>query len=122
MDHHRQRKVVSLIPVGTEDLSMTSGLATKERAASRPAVNLEFDSEALDRHLDEAGIDVLIASSKHNIQYLLGGYRFFFFDTQDAAGLSRYLPLFIYFKSQPERTAYIRHRIETLEQEPRTIH
>ena len=29
----------------------------------------------------------MIASSKHNIQYLLGGYRFFFFDAHDADGL-----------------------------------
>jgi Xaa-Pro aminopeptidase len=101
---------------------MTSQLATKERAASRPALNLQFDSDALDRHLDEAGIDVLIASSKHNIQDLLGGYRFFFFDTQDAGGLSRYLPLFIYFKGQPERTVYVGHRMETWEEDLGTIH
>jgi hypothetical protein len=45
-----------------------------------------FDGNLLDRLLDEAGIDVLIATSKHNIQYLLGGYRFFFFDHFDAIG------------------------------------
>ena len=39
-----------------------------------------FDQAKLDRLLDEAGIDVLVVTSKHNIQYLLGGYRFFFFD------------------------------------------
>ena len=46
--------------------------------------------------LEEAGIDVPVVSSKHNIQYLLGGYRFFFFDHFDAIGLSRYLPLLVY--------------------------
>jgi Xaa-Pro aminopeptidase len=64
-----------------------------------------------------AGIDVLLASSKHNIQYLLGGYRFFFFEAQDAAGLSRYLPLFVYFKGDPERSAYVGNRMETWEEE-----
>ena len=39
--------------------------------------------------LHDAGIDVLVVTSKHNIQYLLGGYRFFFFDHFDAIGISR---------------------------------
>ena len=39
-----------------------------------------FDSARLDRLMDEAGIDVLLATSKHNVQYLLGGHRAFFFD------------------------------------------
>ncbi len=42
--------------------------------------------------MDEAGLDVLIATSRHNVQYLLGGYRFFFFDVMEAIGTSRYLP------------------------------
>ena len=33
------------------------------------------------------------ATSKHNVQYLLGGHRAFFFDYMDAMGLSRYLPV-----------------------------
>ena len=35
-----------------------------------------------------AGIDVLIASSKHNLQYLIGGYRFFFFEYNDAVAMT----------------------------------
>ena len=38
-------------------------------------------------------MDAAVISSKHNIQYLFGGYRFFFFDHFDAIGVSRYLPL-----------------------------
>src|SRR5882672_11954236 len=103
---------------------MTSKLATARAPRGQPAgagMPLQFDSDRLDELLDEAGIDVLIASSKHNIQYLLGGYRFFFFDTQDAGGLSRYLPLFLYFKGQPERATYIGHRMETWERDLGTI-
>ena len=59
-----------------------------ETEAAAQKNGLAFDSDRLDKHLDEAGIDVLIASSKHNIQYLLGGYRFFFFEAQDAAALA----------------------------------
>ncbi len=44
-------------------------------AAKQSDTTLSFDTEKLDRLLDAAGIDVLVASSKHNIQYLLGGYR-----------------------------------------------
>jgi hypothetical protein len=33
---------------------------------------IPFDVHHLDRLLDEAGIDVLVATSKHNVQYLLG--------------------------------------------------
>ena len=51
-----------------------------------------FDSARLDALLDEAGMDAVVISSKHNIQYLFGGYRFFFFDHFDAIGVSRYLP------------------------------
>ena len=53
--------------------------------------------------MEEAGIDALIVTSKHNIQYLLGGYRFFFFDHFDAIGVSRYLPILVYVKGHPER-------------------
>ena len=71
-----------------------------------------FDADRLDRLLDEAGIDVLVATSKHNVQYLLGGYRFFFFDTMDAIGVSRYLPILVYQKGKPENAAYIGNAME----------
>jgi Xaa-Pro dipeptidase len=49
-----------------------------------------FDATQLDRLMDEAGLDVLMATSKHNVQYLLGGHRSFFFDNMDAIGSGRY--------------------------------
>ena len=55
-----------------------------------------FDLRRLDALMDDAGLDVLILTSKHNVQYMLGGYRFFMFDTMDAIGLSRYLPILVY--------------------------
>src|SRR5271167_1755084 len=72
-----------------------------------------FATALLDRLMDEAGLDVLIATSKHNIQYLLGGHRSFFFDNMDAIGISRYLPAFVYPKGQPEKAAYFGHGMET---------
>ena len=78
---------------------------------------IPFDVNQLDRLLDEAGIDALVATSKHNIQYLLGGYRFFFFDTMDAIGVTRYLPALVYRKGRPEQSLYIGCGMESYERE-----
>src|SRR5208283_4559499 len=72
-----------------------------------------FDTARLDQLMDEAGLDVLVATSKHNVQYLLGGHRSFFFDNMDAMGISRYLPVFVYRKGHPEKAAYFGHGMET---------
>jgi Xaa-Pro aminopeptidase len=74
---------------------------------------IPFDSHHLDRLMDDAGLDVLVINSKHNIQYLLGGHRSFFFDYMDAMALSRYLPLLVYPKGAPEKAGYFGHRLET---------
>jgi len=76
-----------------------------------------FDTERLDRLMDEAGIDVLLATSKHNVQYLLGGHRAFFFESMDAMGLSRYLPVFVYAKGAPEKAGFFGHRMEGFQNE-----
>jgi Xaa-Pro aminopeptidase len=73
---------------------------------------IPFDHQRLDRLMEAAGIDVLLATSKHNVQYLLGGHRANFFDYMDATGVTRYLPVFVYPKGQPEKAAYIGHRLE----------
>jgi len=86
-------------------------------AFDKTAMKALFDTDKLDRLMDEAGLDVLIATSRHNVQYLLGGYRFFFFDVMEAIGTSRYLPAFIYQKGRPENAAYIGNRMEGFERE-----
>ena len=45
---------------------------------------IPFDHNRLDRLMEEDGIDLLLATSKHNVQYLLGGHRANFFDYMDA--------------------------------------
>jgi Xaa-Pro aminopeptidase len=67
--------------------------------------------------MDAAGFDVLLATSKHNVQYLLGGHRAFFFETMDAMGLSRYLPVFVYAKGAPEKAGFFGHRMEGFQNE-----
>jgi Xaa-Pro aminopeptidase len=89
-------------------------MALAEIPTRRP---VPFDAAQLDRLMDDAGIDVLIATSKHNVQYLLGGYRFFFFDTMDAVGVTRYLPALVYQKGRPENAAYVGAPLENFEKE-----
>jgi Xaa-Pro aminopeptidase len=91
-------------------------------AAQNPEGNevkppIPFDSRRLDRLMEEAGIDVILATSKHNVQYLLGGHRAFFFDYMDAMGLSRYLPVVIYPKGAPDKAAFIGHRLENFQRQ-----
>ena len=85
--------------------------------ATAQATSPPFDSARLDALLDEAGMDAAVISSKHNIQYLFGGYRFFFFDHFDAIGVSRYLPLFVYVKGRPDQSTYIGHAMESYEKD-----
>jgi Xaa-Pro aminopeptidase len=71
-----------------------------------------FDASRLDLLMEQTGINVLLATSKHNTQYLLGGYRFIFFSAMDAIGHSRYLPVVVYEKGRPENAAYVANRME----------
>jgi Xaa-Pro aminopeptidase len=88
------------------------------RTASHSAsATIPFDPKRLDQLMDDAGMDVLIATSKHNVQYLLGGHRAFFFDYMDAMGLSRYLPVLVYAKGAPDKAAYFGHRLENFQRE-----
>src|SRR5271169_2595947 len=66
-----------------------------------------FDTPKLDRLLDETGVDLLLAVTKHNVQYLLGGYRYFFFAHADAIGTGRYLPIVGYFPIKVDLGFYV---------------
>jgi len=86
--------------------------------ASREIAGLSsFDAKKLDRLMEEADLDALVVTSRHNVQYLLGGYRFFFFDAMEAIGVSRYLPVFVYQRGRPENAIYIGNRMEGFEKE-----
>jgi len=78
---------------------------------------IPFDHARLDRLMEAAGIDVVVATSKHNVQYLLGGHRANFFDYMDATGITRYLPVLVYPKGKPEKAAYFGHRLEKFQRE-----
>ena len=96
---------------------MNESRASLSSVTSKAAAAPRFDSARLDGLLDEAGMDAVVISSKHNIQYLLGGYRFFFFDHFDAIGVSRYLPFLVYVKGRPDQSTYIGQGMEAYEKE-----
>src|SRR4051812_34276152 len=87
---------------------MQENVARADRSRAIP-----FDAAKLDRLMEAAGLDVVVATSKHNVQYLLGAERAIFFDYMDALGVSRYLPVLIYPKGAPEHAVYVGHRLET---------
>ncbi|MCY3997048.1 MAG: Xaa-Pro peptidase family protein [Rhodobacter sp.] len=74
--------------------------------------DLPYSLDHLDALMDAAGIDVLLATSKHSVRYLLGGYQFIFFSAMDAIGHSRYLPVLVYVKGQPDGAAFIGNKME----------
>jgi Xaa-Pro aminopeptidase len=79
-----------------------------------------FDSAKLDRLMDDAGVEVVLATSAHNVRYLLDGYRFFFFEHMNAIGVSGYLPCVGYQRGYHENAFYIGNPMEarSLELEP----
>jgi Xaa-Pro aminopeptidase len=85
-----------------------------QEAASRPTPSraIPFDTAKLDALMDEAGIDVLVTTSKHNVQYLLDAERAIFFDYMDALGVSRYLPVLIYPRGAPAKAGYVGNPLE----------
>lgn len=78
---------------------------------------LSYDFDHLDALMDDAGLDVLLLTSKHNVQYMLGGYRFIFFSAMDAIGHGRYLPVVVYVKGDKDKTAYVANPLEKGENE-----
>jgi Xaa-Pro aminopeptidase len=70
-------------------------------------IRTPFDSRLLDSLMEASGVDWVVATSSHNVQYLLGGYCYFFYDHFSAIGLSRYLPLVGYPRGDPQRAFYV---------------
>ncbi len=92
-------------------------MALAESDGSRVAFHIPFDAAKLDTLLDDAHIDVVLATSKHNVRYMLGGYRFFFFAQADTIGTHRYTPVVGYVKGAPEKAFYIGSHLESWQQD-----
>lgn len=92
-------------------------MAAPETAVATSARDIPFDSGKLDALLFDAGIDLLLVTSKHNIQYLTGGHRFFFHDYADAVGVSRYMPVLIYPRGSATSSIYVANPMERYDRE-----
>ncbi len=80
-------------------------------------MDVPFDAQRLDRLMDAAGVDAVLACSPHNVSYLLGGYRFFMFAHGTVIGVSRYLPVLGYVRGAPERAFFVGNPLERGQQE-----
>jgi Xaa-Pro dipeptidase len=78
---------------------------------------MSFDGNVLETRLKDAGIDLVIASSKQNVQYFLNGYRFFFFAAgDDAIGRTSYVPALGYPVGRRSEAFYVGNPIESDQQ------
>ncbi len=72
-----------------------------------PGSPAPFDHARLDALLGAAGVDLLIATSPHNVRYLLGGYENYFFGSDPALAMSRYQPVVGYRVGRPESAFFV---------------
>ena len=56
-------------------------------AQPRQSASIPFNSKRLDLLMDDAGVDVLLITSKHNVQYMLGGHKALFFGVDGCVGI-----------------------------------
>jgi Xaa-Pro aminopeptidase len=75
-----------------------------------------FDSEHLDALMEEGGIDLVVATSKHNVRYLLGTHSFFS-EHFEAIGVDRFLPMVGYRRARSEEAFAIWSEMERWQHE-----
>ncbi len=66
-----------------------------------------FDSAKLAHLMDEAGVDLLLASTRHNVRYLTGGYVYHFHERGQRMGSSQYLAFVGVPRGRIEDACYI---------------
>jgi Xaa-Pro aminopeptidase len=71
-----------------------------------------LDLRRLDETLAEAGVDVVLLSSRHNVAYMLDGHRFSFFDGEDALGKGRFTPICGYVPGRLDQAFYLANLLE----------
>ncbi len=66
-----------------------------------------FDAKKLDGLMEEAGLSLVLASTRHNVRYLTGGYYFHFYERFTRIGRSQYLPFVGLPRQRLEEAFYI---------------
>src|SRR4051794_5032272 len=72
-----------------------------------------FDASKLAGLMEEAGVDLVLASSRHNVRYLTGGYVYHFNERCQRAGSSQYLA-FVGVPRKVEDAFYVGSGMEKL--------
>src|SRR5438094_9872989 len=54
-------------------------------------MSVPFDANKLRNLMDEAGVDLILATTRHNVRYLTGGYVYHFNERCQRAGSSQYM-------------------------------
>jgi Xaa-Pro aminopeptidase len=83
-------------------------------------MKVPFDQARLDEILARERVDVVIATSRHNVRYLLGSYSSFHRHF-DAIGIDRYQPAVVYRRGAPEQTLAVGAPIDRAEHEARPL-
>ncbi len=68
---------------------------------------IPFDAKKLNTLMEEAGLDLLLASTRHNVRYLTGGYYFHFHARFTRMGRSQYLSFVGLPRERPEDAFYV---------------
>ncbi len=71
-----------------------------------------YDQTKLERLMEEAGVDLILAHTPHNLRYLTGGYYFHFRERIAAIGPSQYLPFVGIPQKRTETSFQVAWRVE----------
>jgi Xaa-Pro dipeptidase len=74
---------------------------------------IPFDNEKLSSLMDQAGVDLVLASTRHNVRYLTGGYVYHFNERCQRAGSSQYMA-FVGVPRKIENAFYVGAGMEKL--------
>ncbi|MGB4585806.1 MAG: Xaa-Pro peptidase family protein [Rectinemataceae bacterium] len=72
-------------------------------------MNIPFEYSLLRRLMGDQGIALAVASTRHNVRYLLGGYYYHFHENSTRIARSQYLPFVGITAAAPEASFYV-HR------------
>ena len=71
-------------------------------------MQLPFDAGKLRGLMEERGLDLVIANTRHNVRYLTGGYFYHFHALSSRMGTSQYLPFACIPRGRPEDSFYVK--------------
>lgn len=80
-----------------------------------------FDADKLDDLMEQARVDLVLASTRHNVRYLTGGYYFHFQARATRIGLTQYLPFVGWPRGRPTEAFYVGRKEEQGEIEARRL-